>query len=140
MIERPTARYGRQRVPRRTRRLIVAVLAAAVVVAGVIIAIVGSQRLGSQEVEGELAAYRLIDSQTVEVTVNVTRKDPSRPAVCIVRARSKDGSETGRREFLVTPSQLGTVQVTTLVKSGSPPVIGDVYGCGLDIPPYLVAP
>jgi hypothetical protein len=140
MIERPTARYGRQRVPRRTRRLIVAVLAAAVVVAGVIIAIVGSQRLGSQEVEGELGAYRLIDSETVEVTVNVTRKDPSRPAVCIVRARSKDGSETGRREILVEPSQLGTVQVTTVVKAGQPPVIGDVYGCGLDIPPYLVAP
>jgi hypothetical protein len=140
MIERPTARYGRQRVPRWTRRLVVAVLATAVVVAGVIIAIVGSQRLGSQEVEGELGAYRLIDAQTVEVTVNVTRKDPSRPAVCIVRARSKDGSETGRREILVKPSQLATVQVTTVVKASRPPVIGDVYGCGLDVPPYLVAP
>lgn len=140
MIERPATRYGRQRMPRRTRRLVVGVLAAVVVVAGVIIAIVGSQRLGSQEVEGELGAYRLIDDRTVEVTVSVTRKDPSRPAVCIVRARSKDGSETGRREILVPPSQQATVQVTTEIEASRPPVIGDVYGCGLDVPPYLVAP
>ncbi|KUI38494.1 DUF4307 domain-containing protein [Mycobacterium sp. GA-2829] len=140
MIERPATRYGRQRMPRRTRRLVVGVLAAAVVVAGVIIAIVGSQRLGSQEVEGELGAYRILDDRTVEVTVSVTRKDPSQPAVCIVRARSKDGSETGRREILVPPSQQATVQVTTEIEASRPPVIGDVYGCGLDVPPYLVAP
>ncbi|BBZ58924.1 DUF4307 domain-containing protein [Mycolicibacterium monacense] len=140
MIERPAARYGRQRVSRRTRRLVAAVLAAGVVVAGVILAIVASQRLGTQEVEGELGAYRIIDDRTVEVTVSVTREDPSRPAVCIVRARSKDGSETGRREILVPPSEQATVQVTTVVEASKPPVIGDVYGCGLDVPPYLVAP
>lgn len=140
MIERPAARYGRQRVSRRTRRLVVAALAAGVVVAGVILAIVASQRLGAQDVEGELGAYRIIDDRTVEVTVSVTREDPSRPAVCIVRARSRDGSETGRREMLVPPSERATVQVATVVEAGKPPVIGDVYGCGLDVPPYLVAP
>ncbi|BBY14553.1 membrane protein [Mycolicibacterium litorale] len=118
----------------------IAVLAVLVVVAGLVIAYVASQRFGSQPVEGELGAYRLIDDQTVEVTVSVTREDPSRPAVCIVRARSLDGSETGRREILVPPSEATTVQVTTVVKSSRPPVIGDVYGCGLDVPPYLVAP
>ncbi|MDT5010972.1 MAG: hypothetical protein QOH57_2589, partial [Mycobacterium sp.] len=29
---------------------------------------------------------------------------------------------------------------TTLVKASRPPVVGDVYGCGLDVPSYLVAP
>jgi hypothetical protein len=139
MIERPSARYGRQQMPRRTRRLLLAGLAVLVVAAGLVVAIVASQRLGTQDVKGELGAYRLIDDQTVEVTVTVTRDDPSRPAVCIVRARSLDGEETGRREFLVPPSEQPTVQVTTIVKSSRPPVIGDVYGCGLDVPPYLVA-
>ena len=74
------------------------------------------------------------------MTISVTRDDPSRPAVCIVRARSNDGSETGRREVLVAPSSDKTVQVTTLVKTSRPPVIGDVYGCGTDVPSYLVAP
>ena len=71
--------------------------------------------------------------------ITVTRADPSRPAVCIVRARSIDGSETGRREVLVTPSTQASVQVTTTLKSSRPPVAGDIYGCGLDVPPYLVA-
>jgi hypothetical protein len=30
--------------------------------------------------------------------------------------------------------------VTTAVKSNRPPVVGDVYGCGTDVPTYLVAP
>jgi len=70
----------------------------------------------------------------------VTRKDPSRPVVCIVRARSIDGGETGRREILVPPSSHATVQVTAVVKTSQRPVMGDVYGCGTDVPAYLVAP
>jgi hypothetical protein len=140
MIERPADRYGRSRWSPRGRRLLLAGLAVTVVVIGVIVAVVASQRLGTQEVKGELGAYRLIDGQTVEVTVTVTRDDPSQPVVCIVRARSKDGSETGRREVLVPPSQQATVQVTTVVKASREPVIGDVYGCGTDVPSYLVAP
>ncbi len=68
----------------------------------------------------------------------MTRKDPSRPVVCIVRARSYDGAETGRREVLVGPSEAKTVQVTTTVKSYRRPVVGDIYGCGTDVPEYLL--
>jgi Domain of unknown function (DUF4307) len=139
MIERPAARYGRQRLSGRQRRWIAAGLTVLVVAVGVIVAIVASGRFGSAEVEGELGGYRLVDDQTVEVTISVTRDDPSRPAVCIVRARSIDGSETGRREVLVPPSPASTVQVTTVVKASSKPVVGDIYGCGMDVPPYLVA-
>ncbi|MGX9787444.1 DUF4307 domain-containing protein [Mycobacterium sp. MMS18-G62] len=139
MIERPTARYGRQRLTRRSRRWIAIGLALLVLAVGVAIAVIASHRLGSGDVKGELGGYRLIDNETVEVTVTVTRDDPSRPVVCIVRARSLDGSETGRREVLVPPSKQATVQVTTLVKASRPPVVGDVYGCGTDVPSYLVA-
>lgn len=125
---------------RRTRRWITFALVGLVVVAGVILAIVAFQRLGTGEVKGELSAYELVDNQTVSVTIGVTRPDPSKPVVCIVRARSIDGSETGRREVLVGPSDSTVVQVTTEVKSSRPPVIGDVYGCGTDVPSYLVAP
>lgn len=127
-------------MPRQTRRWITFALVGAVVVAGVILAVVAFQRLGTGEVKGELSAYELIDNQTVAVTIGVTRPDPSIPVVCIVRARSIDGSETGRREILVAPSDQRVVQVTTEVKSSRPPVMGDVYGCGTDVPSYLVAP
>lgn len=140
MIERPTARYGRQRLSHRARRWTVIGLLVLVLVTGVIIAIVANQRLGSGDLEGELSAYEILDDRTASVTISVTREDPSRPVVCIVRARSIDGSETGRREVLVATSSQTTVQVTTDVTTSKPPVVGDIYGCGEDIPSYLVAP
>ncbi|MGD9620123.1 MAG: DUF4307 domain-containing protein [Mycolicibacterium sp.] len=139
MIERPASRYGRQRLNRRARRLVAIGLSAAVLAAGVVVAVVAFQRFGAGEVRGELSGYRVIDDETVEVIASVTRDDPSLPVVCIVRARAYDGTETGRREVLVPPSPAETVQVTTVVKTSRPAVIGDVYGCGSDVPAYLVS-
>jgi hypothetical protein len=140
MIERPAARYGRQRLSSRSRRRWAIGLFILIIAVGVVVALVGFQRLGTGDVQGELGGYRLIDDGTAEVTITVTRKDPSRPVVCIVRSRAIDGGETGRREVLVPPSSQATVQVTTVVKSSKRPVVGDVYGCGTDVPAYLVAP
>jgi Domain of unknown function (DUF4307) len=139
MIDRPAARYGRQRLSRGSRRRLAIGLGVLVLVAGVAVAIVASHRLGSGDVQGELGGYQLVDDETLSVTIKVTRSDPSRPVVCIVRARAIDGSETGRREVLVPPSSQHTVTVTTAVKSTRRPVAGDVYGCGTDVPTYLVA-
>src|SRR5690625_5291096 len=117
MSERPTprpdSRYGRSRLSGASRRRVVIALAVLVVAAGIVVAVVAYQRLGSGDVHGTLAGYQLIDDQTVSVTISVTRSDPSRPVDCIVRVRSKDGSETGRREVLVPPSEATTIQVTT---------------------------
>ena len=139
-LQPPHARYGYRPMTRASRRRIVFALAGAGVIAGVVIAVIGYQRLGRSDVHGTLAGYRLIDQETVSVTISVTRSDPSRPVDCIVRVRAKDGSETGRREVLVPPTSEATVQVTTIVKSSQPPVMGDVYGCGADVPGYLRAP
>ncbi|ART68556.1 hypothetical protein BTO20_08185 [Mycobacterium dioxanotrophicus] len=140
MIERPVARYGRQSQPRRNRRWVLVALLALVVVAGTILAVAAWHKFANNDVKGELTAYELVGDDSVSVTIGVTRPDPSRPVVCIVRARSIDGGETGRREILVGPSTQKTVQVTAVVKSSKPPVVGDVYGCGTDVPSYLVAP
>jgi hypothetical protein len=136
-IARPEARYGRPRLSGRSRRRVVIALAVLVVAAGAVVAVVGYQRLGSSDVTGSLAGYQVIDNETASVTISVTRSDPSRPVDCIVRVRSKDGSETGRREVLVPSSGQETVQLTTTVKSSKPPAMADIYGCGPDVPGYL---
>lgn len=135
-VTRPD-RYGRSRLSRVPRRRAVIALGVLVVAAGLVIAVIGYQRLGTSDVTGSLAGYRVIDDQTASVTISVTRSDPSRPVDCIVRIRSEDGSETGRREVLVPPSEAATVQVTTTLKSSKPPVMADIYGCGTDVPGYL---
>jgi len=136
-IPRPEARYGHSRLSRVSRRRVAIGLAVLVVGAGVLVAVVGYQRLGTSDVAGSLAGYRVIDDETASVIISVTRSDPSRPVDCIVRVRAKDGSETGRREVLVPPSEAATVQVTTTVKSSQPPVMADIYGCGTSVPGYL---
>ena len=136
-IRRPEARYGHSRLSRVSRRRVVIGMVILAVAAGVVVAVIGYQRLGTSDVTGSLAAYALIDNETASVTISVTRSDPSRPVDCIVRVRAKDGSETGRREVLVPPSEAATVQVTTTVKSFQPPVMADIYGCGTDVPGYL---
>jgi hypothetical protein len=136
-IPRPETRYGRPRLSSRSRRRVVIALAVLVVAAGTVVAVIGYQRLGTGEVAGSLAGYQVLDNETASVTISVTRADPSRPVDCIVRVRSKDGSETGRREVLVPPSNQATVQVTTTLKSSQPPAMADIYGCGTDVPGYL---
>ena len=136
-VPRPEARYGRPRLSRSSRRRIAIGLPVLIVAAGVVVAVVGYQRLGTSDVSGSLAGYQLVDDETASVTISVTRSDPSRPVDCIVRVRSKDGSETGRREVLVPPSDQDTVQVTTTVKSFQRPAMADIYGCGVNVPGYL---
>ena len=135
---RPASRYGRPRGASTGRGRVALWLGIGVAAVCVALAVVAYQRYEALDVEGETATFTVLDDETVEITISVTRKDPSRPAVCIVRTRSYDGAETGRREVLVGPSEAKTVQVTTTVKSFRPPVVGDIYGCGIDVPQYLV--
>lgn len=139
-IPRPDARYGRPRLSRRARRRVAIALGVLVAAAGIVIAVIGYQRISTSAVTGSLVGYRLVDDETASVTISVTRSDPSRPVACIVRVRATNGSETGRRELLVPPSEATTVQVTTTVKSSLPPVMADVYGCGTEVPSYLRLP
>ena len=135
----PQARYGRAPMPAATRRRLAMWLTVLVVVAGVGVALVGYQRFVDVDVEGKTATFEVLDDHNVTITITVTRKDPSRPVVCIVRSKSKDGVETGRREILVPPTEAKTVQVKTTVPSFRRAFVGDVYGCGTNVPGYLVA-
>ena len=126
-------------MPAATRRRLAIVLGALTTLILIGAAAVAYQRFEGTEVEGEMAAYEVLNDQTVSVTISVTRKNPATPVVCIVRARSADGSETGRREILVGPAEARTVQVTTTVKSFQRPLVGDIYGCGTEVPGYLIS-
>ena len=104
MIERPAARYGRQRLSRRSRRGIAIGLTLFIVAAGVVIALIGFQRLGSGDVKGELSGYRLVDDETVEVTISVTRKDPlSKSCASCGPVRSTAAKRAGARSWCPRP-------------------------------------
>lgn len=140
----PPGRYSRNAAreaapaPTRSGRRRTVALSVAGGLVGLAVAWVGYQNISSTPVSGDQLAFTLIDDSTVSIRFDVTRDDPSQPAVCILRARSFDGTETGRREVYVPPSTDGVTTLESTVRTSEPPVASDVYGCGLTVPAYLV--
>ncbi|MBY4574079.1 DUF4307 domain-containing protein [Gordonia paraffinivorans] len=133
----PRATYPEQSGSALTRRRWAFGLTILVVVAGVVLAVIGYSKFGTSDVSGEATGYEILDDRTVAVQFTVDRSDPSKPAACVVRGRSKDGSETGRREILIPADDAERIGVRTEVTTSRPPVIGEVFGCTVDVPPYL---
>ncbi|MGV8875117.1 MAG: DUF4307 domain-containing protein [Rhodococcus sp. (in: high G+C Gram-positive bacteria)] len=140
----PAGRYpsgsgpsGIRQAPKRATKI---ALVALVLLVGLGVAYYGYSKFSVKPIEGSQLSFDIVDDSTMSIRFSVTRQDPEQPAVCIVRARSRDGSETGRREVYIPPeSASGTVEMTTEVTTSSPPAVGDVYGCSLDVPEYLRA-
>ena len=140
----PAGRYpsgsgpsGIRRAPKRATKI---ALVALVLLVGLGVAYYAYPKFSVKPVEGSQLSFDIVDESTMSIRFSVTRENPEQPAVCIVRARSRDGSETGRREVYIPPeSSSTTVELTTDVTTSSPPAVGDVYGCSLDVPEYLRA-
>ncbi|WP_439383602.1 DUF4307 domain-containing protein [Amycolatopsis lexingtonensis] len=134
----PEGRYGtRVATPsRRWRRWLF--LAVALLVSGVI-AWVAYVNLGAAPIDAERVAFKAEPGNAMEITINVTRDDDSKPGVCIVRARDKTGAESGRKELLI-PAGAKYSRMSTTIRSIGEPVTADVYGCSYDIPRYLSTP
>jgi hypothetical protein len=134
----PEGRYGtaRTKTPRRWRRGLF--LAIALLVSGAI-AWIAYVNLGSTPIDAERVAFSEKPGNAMEITINVTRDDNTRPGVCIVRVRDKTGNESGRKELLI-PAGAKYSRMSTTIKSIGQPVTADVYGCSYDIPPYLSTP
>lgn len=137
--ELPEGRYGR-RPSRPAPRWVQPLLLGLVVLAGVGVAVLGYRNLAAQPIEGQRLGFTLHDGpepgHAVTLRFEVARDDPGRPGVCIVRARSIDGSETGRREVYV-PAAQDRIALTTVIRTSSPPVTAEVYACSLRVPAYL---
>ncbi len=103
---------------------------------GLTVAVVGYRNLANPPIDSQRLSFTLRDKSSVEIRFAVTRRDPSRPGVCVVRARSLDGDETGRKEVYVPPAE-DRVVLRTVVRTSRPPVTGDVYGCSMQVPAYL---
>jgi len=128
----PEGRYGSSHPPRWAG----AVLVVAAVLTGLVVAVVGYRNLADVPIEGQRLGFTLLGDAAVEIRFEVARDDPLRAGVCVVRARSLDGDETGRREVYVPPGA-GYVELSTVIRTSRPPVTGDVVGCSLRVPAYL---
>lgn len=131
----PEGRYSKQSRKPLSKWTRWALLAVAVAV-GALVAFVGYRNLGTKPIEAKQTAFNFLGDDRVQVSFEVSRDQPERAAVCIIRARSKDGDEAGRREVLVPPGNSLVVE-TTVLRTSKPPVTGEVFGCSYQVPAYL---
>jgi uncharacterized protein DUF4307 len=131
----PEGRYGRARphAPRRWRRWVYTAIG---LVMGVVVAWVAYVNLGPAPISADQVSYSVRPDNTMELTINVIRDDPSRPGVCIVRARDNTGAESGRKEVFVPAGNNHSLQ-TTVIHNIDRPVAADIFGCSYSVPPYL---
>ena len=136
---RPADRYGsagKDKKPKRWRKWLF--VGIALVVSGAV-GWVYYLNFGQSSIDAERIGFQKLPGDAMQVTLNVTRDDNSKPGVCVVRVRDKSGAESGRREVLV-PAGAGNSRVNTVVKSIGEPVTADVFGCSYSIPRYLSTP
>ncbi len=138
-IERPAGRYGAP--PRPARRWTRLVWIALALVVGIVIAVIAYRNLGSAPIEGKQLATTEITDGSMKLTFSVARDQPERPAVCIVRARSADGDEVGRKEVFIpsAASSVGPIERITVLRTAKRALVGEVFGCSYQVPAYLSA-
>lgn len=129
-------RYGSSKNRNFGGRILVIALAA-LLLGAVAYTVVQFTNATSSTVSAKETGGSVVSDDRLNMRVDVTRKDPSLPAYCIVTAMDYDKNEVGRREFYVPPHDLETtrhsVDINTRVKAYS----GKVYGCSTTIPEYL---
>jgi len=131
----PEGRYGPVR-GNTARRWRVWVYGAVAIVVSVAVAWVAYVNLGPAPIEAERVLFDEQPGNAMSVTINVTRDDPDKPGVCIVRVRDISGAESGRKEVFV-PAGENNSRLTTVVRSIDRPVTADIFGCSYDVPSYL---
>lgn len=127
-------RYGTK--SKRTSKRTYWIVGAVALVAGAVVAWIGYVNFGTAPIETQTTSFANLPDDRMKMTFDVTRDTPERAAVCIVRARTLDGSEGGRKEVYIPPAK-GAITMTTIITSSGEPVTAEVFGCSYQVPPYL---
>ncbi|MEV7624518.1 DUF4307 domain-containing protein [Actinoplanes sp. NPDC089786] len=125
----PPGRYGHRRTPGARRRIVPIVFGVLVLVASVLLTVQLYGRYGQTDYQSRIVGWSK-DSDT-RLTVEFEVRVPAGgTATCVLRARSYDGAEVGRREVRVAnPGAEGPITAREDVPTRARASHGDVVRC-----------
>jgi Domain of unknown function (DUF4307) len=121
----PPGRYGRRREPRRHGRLVAALILLAVLVAGAALAVRLYQQYGDPAYDPRVIRYTDVTDSGITITFRANAPSDT-GAVCLVRARGRDGAVVGHADV---PVPAGQPEVTYRLPTTARPVTGEVVRC-----------
>ncbi|MFB6393905.1 DUF4307 domain-containing protein [Polymorphospora lycopeni] len=125
----PPGRYGRRREARRTRPWIVGALVAVLVIGGLGLSVRLYRMWGDPTYDAKVITYTEITDRQILVDFQVTVPEGG-SAVCVLRARSRDGAEVAREEVRVdAPAGEKHPVVRHRLATSARPMIGEVMRC-----------
>jgi hypothetical protein len=125
----PADRYGRRRAPRRRRPWLSTLLAIALVAVLGLAAVRLYRQYGDPAYDAQVITYTDITDTQLLLVFRVT-VPPGGSAICMVRARSRDGAEVAREEVRVDapPGETQPVVEHKLATTGLA-LLGEVLRC-----------
>lgn len=125
----PPGRYGRRREPGRRRPLLAALLAALLLAGLGLVTLKLYKQYGDPTYDGQVITYNGVTDSQMVIDFRVTVPEGG-SAVCLLRARSRDGAEVGHEEVRVT-ARPGERQVTAQhrLATTARPFVGEVLRC-----------
>lgn len=127
--EFPPGRYGRRREPRRHRRWLPALLAVALVAALGVVSVRLYTLYGDPNYRAKVITYTDITDNQVVIEFRVT-VPAGGSAICVVRARARDGAEVGREEVpVVATARERHPTVRHRLSTSARPLLGEVPRC-----------
>lgn len=125
----PPGRYGRRRESRRRRPWLVALLLVVVIAVGAALAVRLYRQYGDPNYDAQVLRYSDITDTQVMIEFRVT-VPAGGEAICVVRARSRDGAEVGKAEVRVDAAPGESRPITRyLLATTARPINGEVVRC-----------
>lgn len=129
-------RYGNECSNKFAGRLMVLVLLAILIAAAVYI-VSQFRHSTSADVTAVESGGKVVSADRLNMSVDVTRTDASKPAYCIVTALDYDKNEVGRREFVVPAGGAEVTRWHVDINTRKEAYAATVYGCSSTIPAHL---
>jgi len=90
-------------------------------------------RLSNPAIDAGVLSYATVSDERMTIGYEVQRRDTT-PAICVLRARARDGFDVGYAVVELPPDQ-GRTYHTLEMRTAYRALVGELVGCGLDAPP-----